>query len=225
MATRLYLLAMRNLSRAEQREASKGEAGIHSLIAHVSSQCPNVLAGAPETKAVDNLRIQTLEQISHASIEPTRLAKIIFAKRVRLLHWSSRKLDYYVHGSAEEEQANAELKVPDICEEARGIVARGYTSAPPEMVRFEKEVEAANGKVTIDVEPSKPSREGFGDLNERIMALLRPYERPSEKKLLPHKLTTSQVEQVLKVFFGYADELVTALGLSIENMNSPGATS
>ncbi len=83
------------------------------------------------------------------------------------------------------------------------------------MVRFENEVRKANSKIKIDSPPNKPSKEGTGDLHERIMGLLRPYILPSEKKLLPPKPTTKQVQQALKVFFGYADELVTALGLSV----------
>jgi hypothetical protein len=215
LATRLYVRAMQKLSQIARREAPKSEADIHGLIARVNSQCPNILAGAPDTKVVDDLRFQTLEQISKAGGEPTRAADIKFAKTADRLHWSDRKLDYYVHGSAEEEQANAELKTPDICEEARGIVASAYKTAPPIMVRFENEVRAANNKVTIDFPPPNPSKEGSGDLHERIMALLRPYMLPSEKKLLPPKPTTEQTEQALKVFFGYAEELVKALGLSV----------
>ncbi len=216
-ATRLYLLAMQKLSRIGGREAQRSEADIHSLITRVSTDCPNIMAGAPATKVVGDLRFQTLSQVSHADGEPTRAAEIEFARTVRRLHWSNRKLDYYVHGSAEEARANAELKTPDVCQEARAIVASDYKTAPAAMVRYEEELDAANSKVVITIiEPSKKSREASEDLPERILAMLHPYLRPGEKKLLPRRPSSAQIERAIKVFFGYVGELVTALGLPTE---------
>jgi hypothetical protein len=143
-------------------------------------------------------------------------ATITFAKTVTRLHWSNRKLDYYIHGSAEEARANAEVNLPDICEEARAVVADGYTRTPPMMARFEKELQAANSKVVIAAKMNKSPKEVSGDLPEMIMALLRPYERPNDKKLIPPKPTTAQVEKIRKTILGPAEELARTLGLPIE---------
>jgi hypothetical protein len=152
------------------------------LIARVSTECPNVLAGAPEAEVVGDLRFQALGQISHAVGEPAQAAEIAFATTVKRLHWSNRKLDYYVHGTAEEDQANAELKTPDICQEAQEIVASDYKTAPAAMVRYEKERNAANSKVVITiVEPSKKQPEGFDEPQEAIMAMLHSYLRPARR--------------------------------------------
>jgi hypothetical protein len=59
-----------------------------------------------------------------------RAAEIAFAEKVRRLRWSSHKLTYYIQGLAEEERANVELTVPDICTEVKAIAEAGYQTVP-----------------------------------------------------------------------------------------------
>jgi hypothetical protein len=211
-ATRTYLRAYHGLLRAEAREAPSEKAAVHGLIASVRGQCANVLAGAPASKVVEDLRVQMLDQVSGAESGPTRGAQIAFAKKVERLRWSNRKLTYYAHGAAEETRANAELVIPDICSEAKAIVADGYQTVPAEMARYERQELAANSKVTIVV---RPHEKGAGGLHEMILLMLKPYERPNERALIPPQPSTHQIEMALKVFFSYAIELVGALGLPV----------
>jgi hypothetical protein len=208
-ATRSYLLAMHKLSQDVDRHAAASQASVHALITHVQSQCPNVMAGASETKAVGDLAFQSIEQISHASDEPVLAAEIAFAKTVKQLRWSNPKLDYYIHGSAEETRANAEIVMPDMCSEAQAIVAGGYQTVPESMARFERQDNAANSKVAIVI---RPHEKESSELQQRILQMLEPYEFPSEKSLVPRRPTSQQREEALKFFFGLADELTQALG-------------
>ncbi|HEV7938299.1 MAG TPA: hypothetical protein VGP18_09785 [Solirubrobacteraceae bacterium] len=155
------------------------------------------------------LAFQSITQIAHASNEPVQQAEIAFAKTVKRLRWSNPKLDYYIHGSAEETRANAEIVMPDVCSEAQAIVANDYQTVPESMARFERQENAANSKVSIVI---RPHEKESSDLQQRILHMLEPYELPSEKGLLPRQPTSQQREEALKFFFGLADELTHALG-------------
>ena len=208
-ATRGYLRAMHKLSQDIDRHGAASEASVHALIAHVQSQCPNAMVGAPGTKAVGELAFQSITQISHASDKPVLAAEIAFAKTIKRLRWSNRKLDYYIHGSAEETRANAEIVMPDMCSEAQAIVASGYRTVPESMARFERQENAANSKVEIVI---RPHEKESSELQQRILQMLKPYELPSEKSWVPRQPTPRQREEALKFFFGLADELTQALG-------------
>lgn len=217
-ATRAYLQAKHELWQAEARISSASQAAVHELVAHVDSQCPNVLAGAPATKVIGALEWQTLAQVSHASTAPTREAQIAFTKKVERLRWSNHKLTYYIRGSAEEARADVELVMPDICSEARAIAASGYQTVPPSMAQLERQEIAANSKVTIVVHSHEKAS---GSLEEMILRMLKPYERPDERALIPRRPTHEQLEQAIKTFFSHATEIIDALGIPNTEAPSP----
>jgi hypothetical protein len=217
-ATRAYLQAKHVLRQAEASSLPASQAAVHELVAHVEGQCPNVLAGAPATQAIGALEWQTLTQVSHASGGPTREARIAFARKAERLRWSNQTLTYYARGSAEEARADAELVMPDICSEARAIVASGYQTVPANMAEFERQQNAANSKVTIVVHSHEtPS----GSLEETIMQMLKPYERPGERSLIPRRPTHKQLEEAINSFFSHATEIIHALGLPNTELPSP----
>jgi hypothetical protein len=212
----MYLRDRHELARAEAHDVSAAQAAVQALIAHVRNGCPGVLAGAPETRVIGLLRFQTLTQVSHAEGEPSRNATVAFAEQVRRLRWSNHKLTYYARGEAEEARANAELATPDICAEARAIAAGGYQTIPAVTAEYERQENAANSKVTIVVHPHE---KGSGSLEEMILQMLNPYERPDEKALIPPRPTEKQLKQALERFFSYATEIITALGLPVPPPN------
>ena len=219
-ATRAYLLAKHELGQAEARDAPASQAAVHELVAHVRSQCPNVLAGAPATKVIGALEWQTLAQVSHASTAPAREAQIAFTKKVKRLRWSNHKLTYYIRGSAEEARANVELAMPNICSEASAIATGGYQTVPPSMAEYERQESAANSKVTIVIHSHEKAS---GSLEGMILRMLKPYERPDERALIPRRPTNKQLEEAVKNFFSYATEIIHALGLSNSEAPHPDA--
>jgi hypothetical protein len=121
-----------------------------------------------------------------------RNATLAFAMTVQRLRWSNRKLTYYVGHSAREEAAKEQVALPDICADAKALAADGFTAAPASTEKFLAASDAANSITTIEFRSGET--EG---LEERIWRLMKPYERPDEKALLPHKLTKPELEQAL----------------------------
>ena len=113
---------------------------------------------------------------------------------VQRLRWSNRQLTYYVGHSAREEAAKEKLVLPDICADAKALAADGFKAAPTTTEKFLASCGAANSITTIHFRPGET-----GDLEERILRLLKPYERPDEKALIPHKLTKLEFERAIPV--------------------------
>jgi hypothetical protein len=213
-ATRLYLLALHQRLLGEKGDGVTSEADVKALPGRISAECPKVLADAPETSATQEFKAEILDEVIGLLVAPARSAIAAFARAVEPLKWSNRKLTYFVHGAAEEERANAELTLPDLCTEATAFAASGFQSIPQGTIRFLREAEAANDKVGIVV---KPPEKPPGGLDEKIRVLLKPYERPSEKAIIPRRPSrhASELgeELALKLVFGPAEEVESALGL------------
>jgi hypothetical protein len=218
-ATHAYLEDLHRLSAIEERDAPASEAAVRQLIANVQNHCPKVLADAPETKPVGDFRFQVFLQLAGVGRKSTLHALTAFTRQVKQLHWSNHELTYYIHGAAEEAEANAKIVAPAICPEARAIVASDYEKKPPPMARFEREVNAANSKVTIVV---RRHEKLSGSLEERILELLKPYEQPNDKHLLPRRPSKAEINRGLKRFLAYETEMYGALGLA---PNKPEAKS
>jgi hypothetical protein len=213
-ATQTYLEALHRYDRASGKGQAKVEAALQSLVGHVNEACPNVLAGAPMNNVTGEINGEILADVATALNGVGRQATLTFAKATRRLHWSDRKLTYYVQGAAAEGTANARLMAPDICTDARAMVASGFQTVPPATVRFGKEFNAANDKTKIAVKPGEASLEG---LQEVILRKLKPYEVPSERAIIPPRLTKREQERAevlgLKLVFGTAGAVANALGL------------
>jgi hypothetical protein len=207
-ATREYLLARHSLALTFERAQQDGGEAVQSLVAQVKNDCPDLLASAPANHARDDVRAEIGAGVFLTLERPERSATISFAKKVERLRWSNRKLTYYVSHSAREEVAKEELALPDICVDARAFAADGFTAAPATTERFLRSYDAANSITTIT---------GPGDLEEIISRLLKPYERPDEKALIPHKPTKREIEQALTILETDAGkpivEIAHALGL------------
>ena len=211
-ATRTFLLAAHAFRQATKGDGPADEAAVRALVEHVSSQCPNVLAGMPANAARSEISQEILLQVTHAFAQPQRNARIAFAKKVQRLRWSNRKLTYYIRGSAAEERANAELVAPEICSDASALAASGFQTVSASTTRFLQQANAANSKVTIVVK-----RGESGELDEIIRKMLKPYERPDEKALIPRPLTKRESEAgealAVKLILSPAAEISHALGL------------
>ncbi len=193
-ATRAYLLARHRFMLAGQHDQEAGEAAVQSLVAKVKNECSGVLADAPESRARDDVRAEIVEEVPLTLERPARDATFVFAMTVQRLHWSNRQLTYYVSHSAREEAAKEKLALPNICADAKTFASDGFKAAPPATEKFLASCGAANSITTIVMR-----RGETGDLEERIWRLLKPYERPDEKALIPHKPTKLEFEQAAPV--------------------------
>jgi hypothetical protein len=211
-ATRAYLLAWHRLGLAGQHDQQVGEAAVRSLVARVKNECSGVLAQAPENRARDDIRAEIAEDVPLTLERPSRKAMLAFAKRVQRLRWSNRKLTYYASHSAREEAAKENVALPDICADAKAFAANGFNAAPRTTEKFLANCSDANAITTIVIGAGET-----GDLEERIWHLLKPYERPDEKALIPRKPTKRELERealVIEEYFGKpVVEIAHALGL------------
>jgi hypothetical protein len=192
-ATRAYLLARHRFELSAAHDQRPSEAAVQALVAGVKNECPGVLAGAPESRARDAIRAEIGEDVPLTLERPARDATLAFAKTVQRLRWSNRKLTYYATHSAREEAAKENVALPDICADAKAFAASGFAAAPASTETFLSSCDAANSITTIEFHKGGET----GDLDERILHLLKPYERPDEKALIPHKLTKVELEQVV----------------------------
>jgi hypothetical protein len=210
--TRAYLRARHHYERAVKDDGLADAVAVHDLVARVSSQCPNVLAGAPSNKATEEITREADLEVSHALEQPQQKPTIAFASTIEQLRWSNRKLTYYVHGFAAEARANAELVAPDMCVDARAVAASGFKTIPTSTTRYARQNLCANSKVEVENSPGET-----GELNEIIGIMLKPYERPDERALIPRrpsKRTRQKKEQLASQRLAAAEsEIANALGL------------
>jgi hypothetical protein len=211
-ATKAYLVARHRLALAGPHNQQPAEAAVQSLVATVKSECSGVLADAPDSRAREDLRAEITEDVALTVERPARDATLAFATTVQRLRWSDRKLTYYVSHSAREEAAKEKVALPDICSDAKALAADGFKTAPATTETFLASCDAANTITRIEF-----NRGEGGDLEERILRLLRPYERPGEKALIPHKPTKQELERAVSAFekeYGTpVVEIAHALGL------------
>jgi hypothetical protein len=194
--TRAYLLARHRLLLSGERDQQAGEAAVQSLVASVKNECSGVLAEAPDNSARDAIRAEIAEDVPLALERPARNATLAFAMTVQRLRWSNRKLTYYVSHSAREEAAKEKVALPDICADAKALAADGFKVAPRTTETFLASCGAANSITRIESGPGYET----GGLEERIWRLLKPYERPDEKPLMPHKPTKLELKRAVAAF-------------------------
>lgn len=211
-ATRTYLLAWHKSTLGGKRDQQAGVQAVRSLVASVKAECPGVLSTAPDNRGREDVRDEIVEDVALTQERPARDATLAFARTVERLHWSNRKLTYYVSHSAREEAAKERIALPNICADARSLATDGLKAAPATTEKFLASCDAANSITTIESRPGET-----GSLEERIWRLLKPYERPDERPLIPHKPTKQQLERatpVLEKDFGTpVYEIAHALGL------------
>lgn len=225
-ATRRYLLALHEQTLATQGLHAAERARITALPARVTTQCANVLAGAPETpapyelggSATNHLANEVEIEAAHMFEEPERSAEIAFARSVIELRWSNRRLTQFAHGLAEEERANAELPLPDICADASAFAKSAFQSVPPSTTRLLRENQAANDRIALTVKrPEYPD----GQPTTKILKLLKPYEQPDEKSIIP-SLASPHELPTLALVEEKTTETLRALGLKHETAAAGG---
>jgi hypothetical protein len=188
-ATRTYLHARHSYEEAIKGDGPTDQASAHVLVTQVTAKCPNVLAGATPGKATEEITREAEEEVQQALESPQRGPSIHFARKIEGLHWTNRKLTYYVRGFAAETRATAELVAPDLCADARAVAASDYKAVPPSTTHYALALLCATSKVLVENGPGKT-----GELDEIIAAMLRPYERPRERPLIPRRLSKRERE-------------------------------
>ena len=188
-ATRTYLRARHSYERAIKGDGPADQASAHAFVAQVTAECPNVLAGAPPGKATEEIAREAHGEAQQAFAKPQRGPSIAFARKIQRLSWTNRRLTYYVRGFAAETRAEAELVAPDLCTDARAVAASNYKTVPASTRHYNLASLCASSKVEVENSPGET-----GELDEIIAIMLKPYERPEEKSLIPRRLSKRERE-------------------------------
>jgi hypothetical protein len=199
---------------------------IDALAARVQAECPGVLVGAPphvkgettnqsELEISEELLTATLgggEQIEHP-------ADVRFAKTVRRLRWSSRKLTRLLRSLALEQAEQSAIPRPNLCSDMKSWVASGYTTVSPGTKKLLHREEVVSSITLIEDEPHEPTL-NFLNLNALVAYRLKPYENRADQSLagraLPPevKLTNPAVLKAARPFLEAVGAVYAALGRS-----------
>lgn len=211
-ATRTYLRARHTYELAIKGDGPADRRSAQAYVNQVTAGCPNVLAGAPPGEATEEITREADGEVQQELERPQREASIAFARKIERLRWTNRRLTYYVHGFAAETRATAELIAPDLCTDARAVVASGYKTVPASTRRYALARLCASSKVLVENSPGET-----GQLDEIIAIMLGPYERPDERALIPRRVSKRERESKERTEFrslaAAESELEGALGL------------
>jgi hypothetical protein len=184
-ATRSYLQADLQDTRAEVEGLPAAFAAIEALRAGLQAECPDVLAGEPKPAA------GATPSSSAAEIEEELLGAVLgaaertelsyrrrFSRSVSNLSWGDRALTRRVRSYAAAELALAQAPAPDLCADLRAWVGSGYRT-----------VSAAT---QLDVQHRSKLSAATEGAGEAIMRKLRRYESAADKRVARQ---ISEVEQ------------------------------
>jgi hypothetical protein len=173
-ATRAYLRAADMYERSTYAEVGVSVAAIEAHAGEIGIECPSVLTYAPRDAAFGELGEEANRTAFFAGTAPERSALLRLAHTIEHLRWSDRKLTRLVHAEAAGEGAFATLALPDVCADIAAWKANGYAALPQSAARFLARVQAIESLSVTG--PSEELRE------TAIMRLLRPYEKPAERR-------------------------------------------
>jgi hypothetical protein len=179
-ATRAYVKANYALAQAARANLASSKAAITSLGSTVAGECPRVAAEAPQDHNAEQLSNEVVGALEVVAYQPDRESMLAFARAVRGLRWSNRKLTHAVHAYATKLEGFPTLAVPPICADVEAWAATGYRTLSASTVAFDK------GFYAYDLEAEEVS-----------LRLLRPYESATEASLVRQ---TQRLEEPLAEF-------------------------
>jgi hypothetical protein len=221
VATHDYLEARialhRTMTAAETRSELKV---IVALATQVKTECPNVLVGAPPHVKGEKTNQADLEVSEELWSVPFSAAEHVahpadtrFARSVRGLHWSNRKLTKLLHSLALEQAEQSAIPPPNLCSDLKYWVASGYTAVSADTKQFLHRQKVVSSITQIEPEANEPLSNLF-NLDALVARRLKPYEDHTDqllvkKAFLPEAKPTNPAFRPL---FEAIGEVYTALG-------------
>ena len=192
LTTRAYLKARLVEVRSNGPAYRAGIKAIEALAAKVQAECRGVLAAAPNLQSPSEQEVnaevfavvlRTPERAEHA-------VSVKFARTVRRLHWSDRRLTRLVHTDAQRRALQSGIAPPDLCADLKAWAASGYTATSAATKGYLRRLSAA-GATTLQVSGQKT-----------IKRQLARYEDRSAKALIRRTKTleAQQARLAVKVF-------------------------
>ena len=207
-ATRAYLRASEAYERGASANVEKSVAAIAARASEIARECPGALTYAPRDAAFQELGEETATLLFYAGSAATSATRLGFARSIRGLSWSDRRLTRLVRAQAATEATALALALPNVCADIEAWKASAYAVLPQSATAFLAQTDAIESEEFVG--SSEELREAA------INRLLKRYETPNEK-LTAKRL--EQREQRTDRQLGASEEaahamLVAALGVS-----------
>jgi hypothetical protein len=163
-ATHAYLAANYAFLHAVHANEHAVNTNVAKLNRTLASECPSVGAGAPQNEEEQHMSYEVAGAL-WATLYHTD-AKVVqtFIRSVKPLKWSNGKITHIARAYIGSLRELAVLAPPDLCGDIRAWSADGFKAVPASTIRFDRHVEAIEGK-------SIP------------LHLLAPYEQSADKGL------------------------------------------
>lgn len=210
-ATRAYLKAQYSEVRADAVAYRAGIKAVEALGARVGVECPGVLAAEPHPAApnrveteiseeVFNVILRTPERAQHPAIER-------FARFVRRLRWSDRKLTRLAHSYAAERAARSGIPLPNLCADLQAWVASGYKTVSASTTQYLHRL-GASGTIGL-----VGSGAGAPAANTTIARMLAGYEDQADRAIIRRikRFEARQQPSVGNAFLSAAGKVTHAL--------------
>jgi len=195
-ATHAYIQADYALARASEAMEPAVQDNVNRFSAKIGHECANAGAEAPQNEAAQQLSSEVagaLWSVGYGTVAgPIRA----FARTVRRLHWSSRRLTQLARGYAGSLSALATLPQPDLCGDVGAWKASGFRTIPARTISFDRQAEG--------IQPhAVPQR------------LLAPFEQPADRPVARRIAALEYELEGDEFTVGFEDwtTLLTTLGL------------
>lgn len=189
---------------ASQRAVSR-------LVASLSRECPDVMAGAPHDEQSEMLAQERFAILALALL-PTR-PSATYVNTVRRIHWSNDKLTRLVRAWVDAEVAQGNRVPPDLCVDMRAWVSNGYHKLSVSTTGFLKRSEAIDSMTRAEKRRLRvPPATKTGKV---VLELLGPYESPRYRvfALQLKRLEAKLFGSYLAIVANGASRLSHALGV------------
>jgi hypothetical protein len=167
--TRVLARATDALVRAATPEVSHGLAAAQHYAGQVASQCPGAATGSPQNHEAEQLDDEVIGAMTTVGYRVAAGPVATFARKVRGLHWSNRRLTRAVKTLATKLVGLTHLATPDVCADVRAWAASGYQTVPASTVSFDQHFYAVNPEA---------------EETPLIISLATPYATPADVPVL-----------------------------------------
>jgi hypothetical protein len=219
-ATHAYLKARIVLQRAAVTAEPAELEAIAALEAQVKAECPGVLAGAPphvKGEKTNESEVEVSEEMLSAGFgtaeNVAHPANARFARTVRRLRWSNRRLTRLLRSLAIEQAEQSAIPPPELCRDMKFWVASGYTAVSAGTKAFRHRHSVVSSITQIEPEPNEPVTDIF-HLNALVAHRLKPYEDHADRLLARKALPPEAklTDPALNPFLEAAGKVLVALG-------------
>jgi hypothetical protein len=206
LATRSYLKARLVEVRGNGPAYRAGIRAIEALAAKVQAECRGALAAAPNLQSPSEQEVlaEVFAVVVRAPERAEHAVAARFARSVRRLHWSNRRLTQLVHSDAQRRAVQSGIAPPSLCADLKAWAASGYTATSAATKSYLHRLSAA-GATTL-----QPSGQ------KTIKRLLAHYEDSSARALVRRtkKQEALQAQFAAKAFPAATDKISQALHAS-----------